>query len=113
MMTRITGRYECEHLAKQSADQPFVIGRERVPRALVQVMACLTYWDARPAGGGADVGDCGVRGVLPEVVGLPPGDLILWVWRGPAMDAGCGQDCVLELGVLPSAEGDLGQESLA
>jgi hypothetical protein len=76
-------------------------------------MACLTYRDTRPAGGGADAGDRGVRGVLPEVVGLPPGDLIQQTWRGPAMNAGGGQDCVLELGVLPSAEGDLGQESLA
>jgi hypothetical protein len=30
----------------------------RVARALAQIMACLAHWDARPAGGGADVGDC-------------------------------------------------------
>ena len=77
----------------------------RVARALVQVLACLAHWDARPAGGGADVGDRRVHGVLPEVVGLPRGDLIQQVRFGPAVDGCCGQDCVLELRVLPSAEG--------
>jgi hypothetical protein len=55
------------------------------------------------AGGGADVGDRRVRGVLPEVVGLPGGDLIEQVQFGPAVDSRRGQDRVLELGVLPSA----------
>ena len=85
----------------------------RVSRALVQVLACLACRDARPAGSGADVGDRRVHGVLPEVVGLPRGDLIKQVRFGPAVDSCCGQDRVLELCVLPSAEGCLGQEPLA
>jgi hypothetical protein len=81
--------------------------------ALVQVLACLADRDACPAGGGADVGDCRVHGVLPEVVGLPVGDLIEQVRLGPAVDGRRGQYRVLELGILPSAEGALGQEPLA
>lgn len=42
----------------------------RVPRALAQVLACLAHRDACPAGGGANVGNRGVQGVLPEVVRL-------------------------------------------
>lgn len=49
---------------------------ERAARALVQVLTCLAHWDARPTGGGADVGDRRVHGVLSEVVGLPGCDLI-------------------------------------
>jgi len=45
-------------------------------RVLVQVLACLAHRDARLAGGGPDVGDRGVHGVLPEVVSLPVGDPI-------------------------------------
>lgn len=37
----------------------------------------------RPAGGGADVGDRRVHGVLPDVVGLPRGDLVKQVRLGP------------------------------
>jgi hypothetical protein len=44
---------------------------------------------------------------------LPPGDLIEQVRFSPAMEGCCGQHCVLELGVLPAAEGALGQEPLA
>ena len=51
--------------------------------------------------------------LLPEVVGLPPGDLIEQVRFGPAMESCCGQHCVLELRVLPAAERALGQEPLA
>jgi len=79
----------------------------RLPR---QVLACLAYRHARPAGGGADAGDRREQGVLPEVVGLPPGDLLEQVRLGPAMEGRCGQHCVLELCVLPAAEGALGQE---
>jgi hypothetical protein len=50
-------------------------------------------------------------GVLPEVVGPPPCDLIKQVWFGPAMEGCCGQHCVLELCVLPAAEGALGQRT--
>jgi len=67
----------------------------------------------RPAGGSADIGDRRVHGVLPEVVGLPRGDLIKQVRLGPAVDARCRQYCVLELRVPPPAEGRLGQEPLA
>jgi integrase len=68
---------------------------------------------AHPAGGGADAGDGREQRVLPEVVGLPPGDLIRQVRFGPAMQGRCGQHRVLELRVLPAAEGALGQEPLA
>jgi hypothetical protein len=84
-----------------------------VARALGQVLACLAHRDARPAGGGADAGDRREQGVLPEVVGLPSGDLIKQVRFGHAMEGCCGQHCVPELGVLPAAEGALGQEPLA
>src|SRR5882762_1391888 len=81
--------------------------------ALGEVMACLAYRYARPAGGGADVGDGREERVPPQVVGLPPGGLIEQVRLGPAMDGCCGQHRVLEFGVLPAAEGALGQEPLA
>jgi hypothetical protein len=84
-----------------------------VARTLVQVLACLAHRDARLAGGGADVGRRRVHGVLPEVVRLPRGGLVKQVWWGPAVDGCRGQDRVPELGVLPAAEGRLGQESLA
>src|SRR6185437_3490376 len=80
--------------------------------ALAEIMACLTDRDARPAGGGADAGDRRVHGVVPEVVGLPVGDLLQQVRLGPAVDGRRGQDRVLELRVLPSVEGALGQEPL-
>jgi hypothetical protein len=82
-------------------------------RALGQVLACLAHRHACPAGGGADVGYRREQGVLPEVVGLPPGDLIKQIRIGPAVEGCCGQHCVLELLVLPTAEGGLGQEPLA
>jgi hypothetical protein len=62
-----------------------------VARALDQVLACLTHRDARPAGGRTDVGDRREQGVLPEFVGLPPGDLIQQVRLGPAVDGCRGQ----------------------
>lgn len=55
---------------------PELAAMTRVTGALAQVLACLPHRDARPAGGGADVGDRREQVVLPEVVGLPPGDLI-------------------------------------
>jgi hypothetical protein len=53
------------------------------------------------------------QGVLPEVVGLPPGDLIEQVRLGPAVEGCRGQHCVLELLVLPAMESVIGQEPLA
>jgi hypothetical protein len=84
-----------------------------VARALVQVPACLAHRDVRLAGGGADVGDRRVHGVLPEVVRLPGRGLIKQIRLGPAVDGGCGQYRVMELRVLAAAEGALGQEPLA
>jgi hypothetical protein len=84
-----------------------------VARALGQDLACLAHRDARLAGGGADVGDRREQGVLPEVVGLPLGDLVKQVRFGAAMKGCCGQHRVLQLGVFPAAEGALGQEPLA
>jgi hypothetical protein len=54
----------------------------------------------------------GHAGVLPEIIGLPPGDLIKQVRFGPAMQGRCGQHRVLELLILPAAERALGQEPL-
>jgi hypothetical protein len=73
----------------------------------------LAHWHARPTGGGADVGDRREQGVLPEVIGLPPGDLIQQVRFGPAVEGRCCQHGVLELAVVPAAEGALRQEPLA
>jgi hypothetical protein len=74
----------------------------RVAGATGQVLACLAHRHARPAGGGADIGDRREQGVLPEVVGLPPGDLIQQVRFGPAVEGRCGQHRILELAVLPA-----------
>jgi hypothetical protein len=68
-----------------------------------QLLACLANRDARPAGGRADVGDRREHGVLPEVVGLPPGDLIKQVRFGSPVDSGRGKHCVLELCVPAAA----------
>src|SRR5258705_544013 len=75
----------------------------------------LTYQPERragPASGGADISDRRVQGVLPEVVGLPPGDLVEQVWLGSAVQRRRCQDRELKLLVLPSAEGAVGQELL-
>src|SRR5690348_16706465 len=80
--------------------------------ALGQVLACLAHGDACPAGGRTQIGGGCEQGVLPEVVGLPPGDLIKQVRVGAAVQRGRDQDRVLELLVLPAAEGAFGQEPL-
>jgi len=75
-------------------------------------LQCLAYRDACPAGGGAEVGDRGEQGVLPEIVSLPPGDLIQQVRFGSgAQRRGC-QHGELKLLLLPAAERALGQEPL-
>ena len=84
-----------------------------VARAQGQVLACLAHRDTRPAGGRADVGDRREQGILPQVAGLPPGDLLKQVRFSPAVKGCCGQHRVLELLVLPAAERALGQEPLA
>ena len=79
-----------------------------VARALSQVLARLGHRHARPGGGSSDVGNRCEQGVLPEVVGLPPGALLHQVRFGPAAEGCRGQHRVLELVVLPAAEGALG-----
>src|SRR5712692_594056 len=78
-----------------------------IHRAQREFMACLADRHAGPVGGGADIGDRCEQGVLPEVVGLPPGDLVQHVGLGPAMGGRRGKDGELELSVLPSAEAAL------
>jgi hypothetical protein len=73
----------------------------------------LRHGKPGPAGGGTDAGDRREQGVLPEVVGLPPGDLIEQIRFGPAVDGSRGQHRVLELLAVPAAEGALGPELLA
>ena len=84
----------------------------RMARALGKVLACLAHRHGRPAGGGADVSDRREQDVLPEVVALPPGDLIKQIRLGPAAQGRCGQHRVPDFVVLPAAEGALGQEPL-
>src|SRR5262249_20643492 len=69
----------------------------RVVWALGQLLACLADGHACLAGGGADVSDRREQGVLPEVIGLPPGDLIQQVRLGSAVERRSCQDGVLEL----------------
>jgi hypothetical protein len=69
-------------------------------RAADQFFAGLTHWNAGPAGGGADVSGRGEQRVLPEVVGLPPADLIKQVGLRPAVHGRRCQYGVLELLVL-------------
>lgn len=57
----------------------------RLAGALAEVLTRLTDRDARPAGTCSDIGDRRLRGVLPEVVGLPPGDLVKQVRLGLAV----------------------------
>jgi hypothetical protein len=47
--------------------------------------------------------------VLPEVVGLPPGELVGQVWFGAAAHRSRGQHGVLELAPPSSWAGELGQ----
>jgi hypothetical protein len=71
------GASELDHLrASTQQATPFLKRTDsalwrRLARAFVQFLACLVHRDARPACGGANVGDRRVHGVLPEVVGLP------------------------------------------
>jgi hypothetical protein len=50
-------------------------------------MGMLGEWGSCLAGGGTDVGDCGVEGVLPEVIGLPSGDFVRQIRLGPPWSA--------------------------
>jgi hypothetical protein len=83
-----------------------------IGRARGQFLACLSEGHAGLAGGGPDVGDRREQRVLPEVVGLPPGDLVQQVRLGPAVQGRRSQDGELQFLVLPSAEAALGQEPL-
>jgi hypothetical protein len=90
--------------------RPEVVIMVPAARVLSQVLACVAYRQARPAGGCADVGHRREQGVLPVVVGLPPGNPIKWGWFGPALEGCCGQHRVWELRALPTSERALGQE---
>ncbi len=83
-----------------------------VARVPGQLLACVAHGRTGPVGGSTDVGDRCEQGKLPEVVGLPPGDLVQEIGLGSAAQRGGGQDGELELVVLPSAECALGQEPL-
>lgn len=66
--------------------------------------------NTRPVGGGTDVGDGCEQRVLPEVVGLSPDNFVEQVGLGPAMQGCRDQHGLLELLVLPAAEGGFRQE---
>lgn len=67
---------------------------------------------ARPVGSGSDIGNCGEERVLPEIVGLPPGDFTEQVRFGAAVQRRGRQHRVLELAPVPAPPGVLGQEPL-
>src|SRR5260221_4589205 len=75
-----------------------------------QLLACLAHGCTGPVGGSTDVRDRCEQGILPEVVGLPPGDLVQEIGLGAAAQRGGGEDGELELVVLPRAECAFGQE---
>src|SRR5258707_9290001 len=81
-----------------------------VARVLGQQLACLAHGCTGPVGGSTDVRDRCEQGILPEVVGLPPGDLVQEIGLGAAAQRGGGQDGELELVVLPPAECAFGQD---
>ena len=76
---------------------------------LGQYLAYLTHRHARPASGGANIGDRRIQGVLPEVIGLPPGDLIQQVRLYSTPQRRSCQDSELEFLILPTTEGALRQ----
>jgi len=80
--------------------------------ALGQFLAYPAHWHAGLAGRGADIDDRRPQGVLPEVVGLPPGDLTEQVGLCPATQRRHCQDSELKLLVFPAAEGALWREPL-
>jgi hypothetical protein len=63
----------------------------RRPGAL-DAPCAVSYGRGRLDGGGAGVGDDGERRVLPEVVGLPPGNLVEQAGFGPAVQGCRGQN---------------------
>jgi len=75
-----------------------------------QFPAGLGHGHSGPVCGGADVQDRGEECVLPEVVGLPPGDLVEQVRLGAAVKRGGGEHRVLELAPVLASPRILGQE---
>ena len=67
---------------------------------------------AGAVGGHADVGDCGVGGVAPEVVCLPVGDLVQQVDLNSAVPRRGGENGELQLGPVSTGDLAVGQEPL-
>ncbi len=86
------------------------VGSNPTSTATGQLLACLAGGHTGRVGGGTDVGDRRKKGVLSEVVGLPPGDLVQEIGLGSAAQRGGGQNGELELVLIPSTECALGQE---
>ena len=85
----------------------------RAHRPGTEFPAYLRHRYARPVSGGTDIGDRCEQGVLPEVVGLPPCDLLQQVGLDSAAECRCCQHSEPELAVLPAAESALRQEPLS
>jgi hypothetical protein len=72
-----------------------VTSRMRSHRRAEPQMSCLVTAIADAPGGGADVGDGREQGVLPEAIGLLPGDLIKQVRFGPVMEAAAASTAIM------------------
>src|SRR5262249_42332052 len=77
-----------------------------------QLLAYLAHGHTRPVGDDAYIGDRYEQGVLPEVVGLPPDDLLERVRLGSSVSRRHRQDSELELALVWASERALGQEPI-
>jgi hypothetical protein len=84
------------------------------PRAqeLSQLLAYLAHRNARPVGDGTYNGNRCEQCVLPEIVSLPPDDLIEQVGLGSPAQCRHRQDSEPQLVLLPATQRALGQKPL-
>src|SRR5262249_58093806 len=77
----------CFTVKRRAKLRPEVVLWRGVVLVQGQVLAQLARWDACPARGRTQIGDGCEQGVLPEVVGLPPGDLVEQIRSVPPCSA--------------------------